>query len=121
MRPRAMVALNLTGTAVFISVFFWLGRDHSPLMLLAAGPSSSRPTLVLPMYWSGKVEAELARLPEPAVASPAPGIALSGDGWHHDAVAPRSRCSNGCAELSRLFDPIFAQGTSDLGRVLTLW
>ena len=34
MRPRTMVALNVAGTAALISVFFWFGRDHSPLMLL---------------------------------------------------------------------------------------
>jgi hypothetical protein len=40
-----MVAINLAGTAAFISVFFWLGRDYSPLMLLRwavlFGPRSS--------------------------------------------------------------------------------
>ena len=65
MRPRVMVALNLAGTAAFISVFFWLGRDHSPLMLLRWAILFAA-TLVLPMYWSGKVESELARLAEPA-------------------------------------------------------
>jgi hypothetical protein len=64
MRPRTMVALNLTGTAAFISVFFWLGRDHSPLMLLRWAALFVA-ALALPMYWSGKVEAELARLPGP--------------------------------------------------------
>ena len=64
MRPRAIVAINLTGTAAFISVFFWLGQDHSPLMLLRWTVLFVA-ALVLPMYWSGKVEAELARLPGP--------------------------------------------------------
>ncbi len=64
MRPRAMVAINLAGTAAFISVFFWLGRDHSPLMLLRWAVLFGA-TLVLPMYFSEKVEAELARLPKP--------------------------------------------------------
>ena len=64
MRPRTMVALNLAGTAAFISVFFWFGRDHSPLMLLRWAVLFLA-TLVMPMYWSGKVEAELARLPGP--------------------------------------------------------
>jgi hypothetical protein len=59
-----MVALNLTGTVVFVSVFFWLGQDHSLLMLLRWAVLFVA-TLVLPMYWSGKVEAELARLPQP--------------------------------------------------------
>ena len=62
MRPRTMVALNLTGTAAFISVFYWLGGDHSPLVLLRWAVFFVA-TLVLPMYWSGKVEAELSRLP----------------------------------------------------------
>jgi hypothetical protein len=60
-----MVALNLAGTAAFVSVFFWLGRDHSPLMLLRWAVLFGA-TLVFPMYLSGKVEAELARLPTPA-------------------------------------------------------
>jgi len=64
MRPRAIVAINLTGTAAFISVLFWLGQDHSPLMLLRWTVLFVA-ALVLPMYWSGKVEAELARLPGP--------------------------------------------------------
>lgn len=59
-----MVALNLAGTAAFVSVFFWLGRDHSPLMLLRWAILFGA-TLVFPMYLSGKVEAELARLPKP--------------------------------------------------------
>jgi hypothetical protein len=59
-----MVALNVAGTAALISVFFWFGRDHSPLMLL-------RWTLLFvaslhfPMYLSGRIEAELARFPGP--------------------------------------------------------
>ena len=64
MRPRAMVAINLAGTAAFISVFFWLGRDYSPLMLLRWAVLFAA-TLVFPMYLSGKVETELARLPKP--------------------------------------------------------
>jgi hypothetical protein len=64
MRPRTMVALNVAGTAAFISVFYWFGRDHSPLMLLRWAVLFVA-TLALPMYWSGQVEAELARLPGP--------------------------------------------------------
>jgi hypothetical protein len=59
-----MVALNLAGTVAFISVFFWLGRDHSLVMLVRWGFLFVA-TLALPMYWSGKVEAELRRLPGP--------------------------------------------------------
>jgi hypothetical protein len=59
-----MVALNLAGTAALISVFFWFGRDHSPLMLVR-WTALFVATLVLPMYWSSKVERELARLPGP--------------------------------------------------------
>ena len=64
MRPRTMVALNVAGTAAFISVFFWFGSDRSPLMLVRWALLFVS-TLLLPMYWSGKVEAELARLPGP--------------------------------------------------------
>ena len=59
-----MVALNVAGTAAFISVFFWTGRDHSLLMLLrwiaffGAG-------LLIPMRLSGRVEAALAQLQSP--------------------------------------------------------
>lgn len=64
MRPRTMVALNVAGTVAFISVFFWMGDDHSPLMLFrwvllfVAG-------LLFPMYLSAKVEAALRRHPCP--------------------------------------------------------
>jgi hypothetical protein len=64
MKPRTMVALNLTGTAAFVSVFYWFGRDHS-LYTLARWIALFASALVLPMYWSGKIEAELARLPGP--------------------------------------------------------
>ena len=64
MRPRTMVALNVAGTVALISVFFWLSTDHSPLML-ARWVALFVSALLLPMYWSGKVEAELARLPGP--------------------------------------------------------
>ena len=64
MRPRVMAATNLAGTAAFISVFFWLGRDHSPLMLLRWAVLFGT-TLVIPMYFSERIEAELARLPNP--------------------------------------------------------
>ena len=64
MRPRTMVAINLAGTAAFISVFFWLGRDHSPLMLVRWAVLFVA-TLVFPMYLSGRVATELARLPKP--------------------------------------------------------
>ena len=59
-----MVALNVAGTAAFVSVFFWMGRDHSLLMLLrwiaffGAG-------LLIPMRLSGRVEAALAQLQAP--------------------------------------------------------
>jgi hypothetical protein len=59
-----MVAFNLAGTVALISVSFWLGRDHSPLMLLR-WTFLFVSTLLLPMYWSGKVEAELARIQTP--------------------------------------------------------
>jgi hypothetical protein len=64
MRPRTMVAFNVAGTVAFLSVFFWRGSDHSPLMLLRWAMLFVA-TILLPMYWSGKVEAELARLPGP--------------------------------------------------------
>jgi hypothetical protein len=64
MRPRTMVAFNVAGTVAFLSVFFWRGTDHSPLMLLRWAMLFVA-TLLLPMYWSGKVEGELARLPGP--------------------------------------------------------
>ena len=64
MRPRTMVALNVAGTAAFISVFFWFGRDHSPLMLFRWALLFVA-SLLFPMYLSGKVDAELARLPGP--------------------------------------------------------
>ena len=64
MRPKTMVALNVAGTVAFVSVFFWLGRDHSPLMLFRWAVLFGA-TLVFPMYLSAKVEAELARLPTP--------------------------------------------------------
>ena len=67
MRPRTMVAINLAGVVVFVSVFFWFGRDHSPMMLVR-WVVLFLATLVLPMYWSGKIEAELARLPGPVSA-----------------------------------------------------
>ena len=64
MTPKTMVALNLTGTVIFVSVLYWLGRDHSPIAL-ARWVALFVSAIVLPMYWSGKVEAELARLPGP--------------------------------------------------------
>jgi hypothetical protein len=64
MTPRTMVAFNLTGTVIFVSVFYWLGRDHS-LIALARWVALFATAIVLPMYWSGKVEAELVRLPGP--------------------------------------------------------
>ena len=64
MRPRTMVALNLAGTAAFVSVFFWFGPDHSPLALFQWAVLFGS-TLVFPMYLSAKVEAALARLPKP--------------------------------------------------------
>ena len=64
MRPRTMVALNLAGTAVLVSVLFWIGKDHSPLMLIRWSMFFIA-TLVVPMYLSGKVDAALARLPQP--------------------------------------------------------
>ena len=59
-----MVALNVAGTVAFVSVFFWMGRDHSPLMLVRWAVLLVA-SLLFPMYLSGKVEAELARLPGP--------------------------------------------------------
>jgi len=64
MRPRTMVALNVAGTVALISVSFWLGRDHSPSMLVR-WTFLFVSTVLLPMYWSGKVEAELGRIPPP--------------------------------------------------------
>lgn len=64
MRPRTMVALNLAGTVAFVSVFFWFGGDHSPLMLLRWAVLFVA-SLLFPMYLSGRVEAELARMPGP--------------------------------------------------------
>jgi len=64
MKPRTMVAFNLAGTVAFVSVFYWFGRDHS-LVALGRWVLLFTAALVLPMYWSGKVEAELARLPGP--------------------------------------------------------
>ena len=64
MRPRTMVALNVAGTVSFISVFFWMGGNHSPLMLLRWAAFFGA-GLLMPMRLSGKIEAELARLPAP--------------------------------------------------------
>ena len=64
MRPRTMVALNLAGTLAFVSVFFWMNSDHT-LSTLARWVALFVSAIVAPMYWSGKVEAELARLPGP--------------------------------------------------------
>ena len=60
MRPRMMVALNVAGTVAFISVFFWIGGDHSPLMLFRWALLFVA-ALLFPLYLSGRVEAELAR------------------------------------------------------------
>ena len=65
MRPRTMVALNVAGTAAFISVFFWMGREHSPVMLLRWAVLFVA-TILFPMHLSGKVAAALAALPGPA-------------------------------------------------------
>ena len=64
MKPRAMVAFNVAGTLVFVSVFFWFGRDHS-LLALGRWVALFGAALLIPMYWSGKVEAEIAKLPQP--------------------------------------------------------
>ena len=64
MKPRTMVAFNVTGTVAFVSVFFWFGGDHSSLMLLRWAVLFVA-SLLFPMYLSSKVEAELARLPGP--------------------------------------------------------
>jgi hypothetical protein len=64
MRPRTMVALNLAGTAALISVFFWFSRDHSWYML-GRWVLLFASSLVVPMYWSSRVEAELTKLPGP--------------------------------------------------------
>jgi hypothetical protein len=59
-----MVALNVAGTVALVSVVYWMGRDHSPLMLVRWAVLFVA-SLLFPMYLSGKVEAELARLPGP--------------------------------------------------------
>jgi len=59
-----MVAFNVAGTLVFVSVFFWFGRDHS-LLALWRWVALFGAALLIPLYWSGKVEAEIARLPSP--------------------------------------------------------
>jgi hypothetical protein len=64
MTPKTMVALNVAGTVAFVSVFFWMGGDHSPLMLVRWAVLFVA-TLVFPMYLSAKVEAALSRLPGP--------------------------------------------------------
>jgi hypothetical protein len=64
MRPRTIVTLNIAGTVAFVSVFFWMGRDHSALMLVRWATLFVA-SLLFPMYLSGRVEAELARLPGP--------------------------------------------------------
>jgi hypothetical protein len=64
MTPKTMVAFNLAGTVIFVLAFYWLGRDHS-LWALARWVALFASAIVVPMYWSGKVEAELARLPRP--------------------------------------------------------
>ena len=64
MTPRTMVALNVAGTAAFVSVFYWFGHDHS-LFALVRWAWLFGSALLLPMYWSGQVEKELARLPGP--------------------------------------------------------
>ena len=64
MRPGTMVALNVAGTVAFVSVFFWMGRDHSPLMLVRWAVLFVA-SLLFPLYLSRKVESALARLPEP--------------------------------------------------------
>ena len=64
MTPKTMVALNVAGTVAFVSVFFWMGRDHSPLMLVRWAVLFVA-SLLFPMYLSSRVQAELARLPEP--------------------------------------------------------
>ena len=69
MKPRTMVAINVAGTLALSSAFFWFGHDHSPLMF-ARWVVLFGVALLMPMHWSGKVEAELARLPQPV----APGL-----------------------------------------------
>ena len=64
MTPKTMVALNIAGTVAFVLVFFWLGRDHS-LIGLSRWVILYGSALLVPMYWSGKVEQELAKLPGP--------------------------------------------------------
>lgn len=64
MRPRTMVALNVAGTVAFVSVLFWMGRDHSPVTLLRWTVLFGA-TLLMPMYLSARIEAELAKLPKP--------------------------------------------------------
>jgi hypothetical protein len=59
-----MVAINLTGTAALISVFFWFGPDRTPSMLLR-WTIFFVATIAFPMHLSARIDAELARLPEP--------------------------------------------------------
>ena len=67
MRPRTMVALNVAGTVAFVSVFFWVGGEHSLLMLFRWALLFVA-ALLFPMYLSSRVEAELARHPCPVSA-----------------------------------------------------
>jgi hypothetical protein len=55
-----MVALNVAGTVAFLSVLFWTGGDHSPLMLFRWALLFVA-ALLFPMYLSSRVEAELAK------------------------------------------------------------
>jgi hypothetical protein len=64
MTPKTMVAFNIAGTVAFVSVFFWLGTDHSPLMLVRWAVFFVA-TLVFPLYLSRKVEYELGKLSGP--------------------------------------------------------
>jgi hypothetical protein len=64
MTPKTMVTLNIAGTVAFVLVFFWLGQDHS-VIGLSRWVILFGSALLVPMYWSGKVEKELAQLPVP--------------------------------------------------------
>jgi hypothetical protein len=59
-----MVAFNVTGAVIFVSVFYWWGPDHSWLTLVRWAMLFLA-SLVFPTYLSAKVEAELAKLPPP--------------------------------------------------------
>lgn len=64
MKPRTMVAINVAGTLALSSAFYWWGPDHS-LLTLVQWVVLLGSALLMPMYLSSKVDAELARLAAP--------------------------------------------------------